>query len=94
MRRGSATNPVKPHLQSRSRYVELFGGLALGDALSAQLSVLFKEVCPFKSIPAWLTVRLVLFVLDEGSHSDLLGQSLAFEESWLRMVRSFTRFNL
>jgi hypothetical protein len=52
--------------------------LTLGDALSAQLPVLLKEVCAFESIPAWLaTMDALWHVLDGGSHSDLLYQSLA-----------------
>src|SRR5439155_632246 len=57
---------------------EFLGGLTLGDALSAQCSVLFKEVRTFESLPAWLaTLVAVWHVLDDGSHSDLLCQSLA-----------------
>ncbi len=71
--------PNSPGLQSRSGNLELFGGLTLGEALSSQLSVLFKEVCTLKSIPAGLALRVALLrVLDDGSHSDLLGQSLAW----------------
>ena len=72
--------PNSPGLQSRSGNLELFGGLTLGDALSSSLPVLFKEVRTFESIPAWLALRVaLLLVLNYGSHSDLLWQSLAFE---------------
>jgi hypothetical protein len=38
-----------------------------------ELLVLFKEIRAFKSIPAWLALRVALLrVLDDGSHSDLL----------------------
>ena len=72
--------PRPPGLKGRSGNLELLGGLTLGDALSSQLSVLCKEVCTFKSIPAGLALRVaLLLVLDDGSHSDLLGQSLALQ---------------
>jgi len=71
--------PNPPGWQSRSGPLELFGGLTLGDALSAQLSVLLKEVRTFASIPAWLATRVDVWpVLDDGSHRDLLCQSFAF----------------
>ena len=70
--------PNPPGLQSRSGNLELFGGLTLRDTLSSSLSVLCKEVCSFESIPAWLVLRIaLLLVLDDGSHSALLCQSLA-----------------
>ena len=72
--------PQAPRLQRGAGNLELFGGLTLGDALDSQLPVLLKEVRTFESIPAWLAVRgTFLLVLDEGSHSDLLCQSLACE---------------
>ena len=71
--------PHTPGLQGGSGHLEFFGGLTLGDALSAQLPVLLKEVRAFESIPAWLATMVDLWhVLDDGSHSDLLCQSLAF----------------
>src|SRR5215831_13121942 len=36
---------------------------------------------------------VVVYVLDDGAHSDLLGQSLAFSYPGLRMARSPARFN-
>ena len=70
--------PYAPGLQGGSGNLELFGGLTLGDALSSQLPILLKEVRTFESIPAWLALRVALLrVLDDGSHSDLLCQSLA-----------------
>jgi hypothetical protein len=73
-----AVVPDTPGLQSGSRHVELFGDLTLGEALSSQLSVLFKEVRALESIPMGLAFRVaLLLVLDYGSHSDLLCQSLA-----------------
>ena len=70
--------PNPPGLKSRARNFELCGGLTLGEALSSQLSVLRKEVRAFEAIPAWLGVIVALLrVLDDGSHSDLLCQSLA-----------------
>jgi len=44
--------PNAPGLQSRSGNLEFLGGLTLGAALGAQLSVLFKEIRAFESIPA------------------------------------------
>jgi hypothetical protein len=70
--------PEAPGLEGRSRHLELFGGLPLREALSAQLPVPLKEVCAFESIPAWLaTMGALWHVLDGGSHNDLLYQSLA-----------------
>jgi hypothetical protein len=70
--------PDTPGLQGGARNLELLGGLTLGDALGLQRSVLRKEVCTFETTPAWLALRVaLLFVLDDGSHSDLLCQSLA-----------------
>ena len=71
--------PYTPGLQGGSRHREFLGSLTLGDALSSQLSVLLKEVRTFESIPAGLATMVDLWhVLDDGSHSDLLCQSLAF----------------
>lgn len=43
-----------------------------------QLTIVLEEVRTFESIPAWLAIIVPLLrVLDDGSHSDLLGQSLA-----------------
>jgi hypothetical protein len=65
--------PHSPGLQSRSGNLEFLGGLPLGAALGAQLSVLCKELRAVESIPAWLALRVALsLVLDDGSHSDLL----------------------
>src|SRR4029434_7738324 len=87
--------PYAPGLQRRSRNLELCGGLTFGDALGSQLPVLLKEVRAFEAIPAWLALRVaLLLVLDSGSHSDLLWQSLAFEGSWLRMERVLSPFTL
>jgi hypothetical protein len=71
--------PDAPGLQGGSRHLEFFGGSTFGDALSAQLPVLFKEVRTFESIPAWLAFRVALLpILDYCSHSGLLFESLAF----------------
>jgi len=70
--------PNAPRVEGRSRSLEFLGSLPLGDALSVELPVLFKEVRAFESIPAWLALRVALLrVLDDASHRDLLGQSLA-----------------
>ena len=70
--------PEAPGLQGGSRHREFFGGLPLGKALSSQRPILFKEVGAFESILAWLAIMVVVWhVLDDGSHSDLLCQSLA-----------------
>ena len=72
--------PNAPGLKRRSGKVELLGGLTLGEALSSQLLVLLKEIRTFEAIPAWLAARVDLWpVLDDGSHGDLLGSSLAFQ---------------
>ena len=74
-----AVVPEAPGLQGCAGHLELFGRLTLGEPLSAQRSILFKEVGTFVSIPAWLANRVdVWHVLNDGSHSDLLGSSLAF----------------
>jgi hypothetical protein len=71
--------PYAPGLKSRSRHLELLSGLTLGEALSSQLPVLLKEVRAFESIPTGLACRVVLLlVLDDGSHRDLLCQFLAW----------------
>ena len=70
--------PDAPGLQGGSRHLERFGSLTLGEALSSQLPVLFKEVRAFESIPTGLAFRVaLLLVLDDSSHSDLLCQFLA-----------------
>jgi hypothetical protein len=70
--------PETPGLQGGSRDLELLGSLTLGDALSAQLPVRLKEVRTFEAIPAWLADSVALLrVLDDRSHSDLLGSCLA-----------------
>jgi hypothetical protein len=72
--------PEAPGLEGGSRPLELFGGLTLGKAPSLSIPGLFREVRTFESIPAWLALRVALFyVLDDGSHRDLLCQSLALE---------------
>jgi len=73
-----AVVPYAPGLQGCSGDLELFGRLTLGEPLRSQLSVLCKEVRTFESIPAWLANMVdVWHGLDDGSHSDLLCQSLA-----------------
>jgi hypothetical protein len=71
--------PYAPGLQGCSGDLELFGRLTLGEPLSSQLSVLFKEVRTFESIPAGLAhivaLRLRLYYC---SHGDLLASSFAF----------------
>ena len=63
----------------RAGNLKLLSRLTLGQALGSQLTILRKEVRTFESIPAWLAVIVALLrVLDDGSHSDLLCQSLAF----------------
>ena len=72
--------PEAPGLKSRAGHLEFFRGLTLGDALDSQFPVLLKEVRAFKSVPAWFVrIRVALLtILNYGSHSDLLCQSLAF----------------
>ena len=60
-----------PGLQSRSGNLEFLGGLPLGVAFGAQLSVLCKELRAFESIPAWLALRAACGLSGDGSHSDL-----------------------
>src|SRR5215471_7034144 len=87
--------PQAPGLQRGARHLEFFGGLTLGDTLSSQRPVLLKEVGAFESIPAWLATLIDVWpVLDDDSHGDPLCSSLACLSSWLRMVRSPSRFNL
>jgi hypothetical protein len=71
--------PYTPGLQGRARHLELLGGLTFGDALGSQLPILLKEVRTCESIPAWLTLRVALWlVLDYGSHvTSLLNPSPA-----------------
>ncbi len=70
--------PEAPGLQGGSRDLELLGSLTFGETLSAQLPVLLKEVCAFESTPTGLACRVaLLLILNDGSHSDLLCQSLA-----------------
>lgn len=65
--------PPTPGWQSRSRHLEFLGGLALGNALSAQCPLRGKEGGAFASIPAWLAPRVDWWpLLDDGSHRDLL----------------------
>jgi hypothetical protein len=67
-------------LQGGSGHLKLLSRLTLGHALGSQLTIVLEEVCTFEAIPAWLTVSVALLrVLDDGSHSDLLCPSLAFE---------------
>jgi hypothetical protein len=55
--------------------------LTLGDALSAQLPVLLKEVRTFASIPAWLATMVDVWqVLDDGSHSASFVNLSPFDE--------------
>src|SRR5215216_4885974 len=69
---------IDARLEGSSRHPEFLGGLPLGNALISQRPILFKEVCACESIPAWLGTMVDLgHILEEGSHSDLLCQSLA-----------------
>ena len=71
--------PDTPGLQGSSGNLELLGSLTLGETLSSQRPVRLKEVRTCASIPAWLALMVDLGpVLDDGSHRDLLCQSLAF----------------
>ena len=70
--------PRAPGLQGSSWNVKLLSNLTLGHALGSQRTILLEEVRTFASIPAWLAVIVALLrVLDDGSRSDLLCQSLA-----------------
>jgi hypothetical protein len=67
-------------LQGGSGNLKLLSRLTLGHALDSQLTIVLEEVRTFEAIPAWLAVIVALLrVLDDGSHSDLLCPSLAFE---------------
>jgi hypothetical protein len=71
--------PYTPGLQGCSGNLELFGRLTLGEPLSAQRSVLFKEVRTFEPIPAGLASIVALGLrLYDRSHGDLLDESFAF----------------
>jgi hypothetical protein len=75
-----AVVPPTPGVKRRSGHLEFLGGLTLGEALSSPRPVRRKEVGTFASIPAWLATVVALWqVLDDGSHRDLLGPSLAFD---------------
>ena len=70
--------PYTPGLQGGSGNLKLLYSLTLGHALGSQLTIVLEEVRTFEAIPAWLAVIVALLrVLDDGSHSDLLWQSLA-----------------
>ena len=72
--------PSPPGLQGGSGHLKLLSRLPLGHTLSSQLTIMLEEARTFESIPAWLAViGALLRVLDDGSHSDLLCPSLAFE---------------
>ena len=73
-----AVMPCAPGLKSGSGNLQLLSNLTLGQALGLQLTIMLEEVRTFESIPAWLAVIVALLrVFDDGSHSDLLGSSLA-----------------
>jgi hypothetical protein len=72
--------PDTPGLQGSSGNLAFLGGLTLGETLSSHLPVLLKKVRTFEAIPAWLAPMVDWGLsLDDGSHRDLLGQSLAFQ---------------
>jgi len=67
-----------PGLQSGAGNLKLLSSLTLGPTLGSQLTRVLEEVRTVESIPAWLAIIVTLLrVLDDGSHSDFLGQSLA-----------------
>jgi hypothetical protein len=71
--------PQAPGLPGGAGHLEFLRSLTLGEARRAQLPVLLKEGCAFASIPAWRAIMVAVWpILDDGSHRDLLGQSLAF----------------
>jgi hypothetical protein len=55
--------PSAPGLKRRSGNLELFGSLALGDALGSQLPIVLKGLCPFESIPARPALRVALVIV-------------------------------
>jgi len=66
--------PCAPGLKSGSGNLKLLSRLTLGQALGLQLTIVLEEVRTFESIPPWLTAIVALLrVLDDDSHSDLLG---------------------
>jgi hypothetical protein len=74
-----AVMPCASGLKSGSGNLQLLSNLTLGHALGLQLTIMLEEVRTFEAIPAWLAVIVALVrILAYGSHSDLLGQSLAF----------------
>ena len=72
--------PYAPGLQGGSGHLKLLSRLTLRDPLSLQLKIVLKQVSSLETVPARLALRVALWlVLDDGSHRDLLCQSLAFE---------------
>jgi hypothetical protein len=70
--------PCTPGVQRGAGNLKLLSRLTLGHTLGSQRTIGLAEVRPFEAIPAWLAVSVTwLRVLDDGSHSDLLGPSLA-----------------
>jgi len=71
--------PYAPGLQGGSRNLKLLSRLTLRGPLSLQLKILLKQVSSLETVPTRLALRVALWlVLDDGSHCDLLCQSLAF----------------
>ena len=54
-----AVVPYAPGLQGCAGHLELFGRLTLGEPLSSQRSILFKEVRTFEAIPALAAFLIV-----------------------------------
>lgn len=81
--------PCPPGLQGGARNLKLFSSLTLGDALSLQLEIVLQQVSPLATVPALMTVGLVILCkINYRAHSYLsLKPLLKDESSWLRMAR-------
>lgn len=61
--------PGPPGLQGGAGHLKLFGGLTLGDALSFQLDIVLKQVRLLNTVPALMTVDIVMVCnIDYSAH--------------------------
>src|SRR5258708_26790087 len=85
--------PYTPGLQGGSRNLKLLSRLTLRDPLSLQLEIVLTQVSSLETVPAWLALRVALWlVLGAGSQSHLPCQSPALSSSLLRLARAPLRF--
>jgi hypothetical protein len=68
-----------PCLQRAAGNRKCLGRLTQGEPLGLQIAILIEDLSALGAIPAWVKISVAsLLELDDGSHSDLLCQSLAF----------------